>query len=68
MDILEVIEELAQERNVVTYDFYVTVKIETEKALGDIAFKIRSIEGVLDFLTCCARADLVKCTSIFPRA
>ena len=34
------------------YDFYVTVKTETKEKLGDIAFNIRSIEGVLDSLTC----------------
>jgi len=34
------------------YDFYVTVKTETKERLGDTAFKIRSIEGVLDSLTC----------------
>ena len=32
------------------YDFYVTVKTET--TLGDIAFDIRSIDGVIDSLTC----------------
>lgn len=34
------------------YDFYVTVKTETKEMLGDTAFQIRSIEGVLDSLTC----------------
>lgn len=34
------------------YDFYVTVKTETKGMLGDTAFQIRSIEGVLDSLTC----------------
>jgi nitrate reductase NapAB chaperone NapD len=34
------------------YDFYVTVKAETKEMLGDIAFKIRSIDGVIDSLTC----------------
>ncbi len=34
------------------YDFYVTLKTETKKMLGDIAFKIRSIDGVIDSLTC----------------
>ena len=34
------------------YDFYVTIKTETKKMMGDIAFNIRSIEGVIDSLTC----------------
>ncbi len=34
------------------YDFYVTVKTKTKEMLGDIAFQIRSIDGVLDSLTC----------------
>ncbi len=34
------------------YDFYVTVKTETKEKLGDIAFDIRSIDGVIDSLTC----------------
>ena len=34
------------------YDFYVTVKTETKERLGDIAFDIRSIDGVIDSLTC----------------
>ncbi len=34
------------------YDFYVTVKADTKELLGDTAFQIRSIEGVLDSLTC----------------
>jgi nitrate reductase NapAB chaperone NapD len=34
------------------YDFYVTIKTESKETMGDIAFKIRSIDGVLDSLTC----------------
>ena len=34
------------------YDFYATIKTETKERMGDIAFQIRSIEGVLDSLTC----------------
>ncbi len=34
------------------YDFYVTVKAETKEMLGDVAFIIRSIDGVIDSLTC----------------
>ena len=34
------------------YGFYVTVKTETKEKLGDIAFDIRSIDGVIDSLTC----------------
>ena len=34
------------------YDFYATIKTETKEMMGDLAFKIRSIEGVIDSLTC----------------
>jgi hypothetical protein len=34
------------------YDFYVTIKTDTKEMMGDIAFQIRSIEGVIDSLTC----------------
>ena len=34
------------------YDFYVTISTETKEMMGDIAIKIRSIEGVIDSLTC----------------
>ena len=34
------------------YDFYVLLKTDTKEEMGDIAFQIRSIEGVLDSLTC----------------
>jgi DNA-binding Lrp family transcriptional regulator len=34
------------------YDFYARVQTESKAMIGDIAFKIRSIEGVLDSLTC----------------
>ncbi len=34
------------------YDFYVTIKTDTKDLMGDIAFKIRSIDGVIDSLTC----------------
>ena len=34
------------------YDFYVTLKTETKEMLGDTAFQIRSIDGVIDSLTC----------------
>ena len=34
------------------YDFYITIQTDTKETMGDVAFKIRSIEGVLDSLTC----------------
>ncbi len=34
------------------YDFYATVKTETKEEMGDIVYNIRSIDGVLDSLTC----------------
>jgi len=34
------------------YDFYALIKTETKETMGDTALKIRSIEGVLDSLTC----------------
>ena len=34
------------------YDFYVTIKTETKEKMGDIAFQIRSVDGVIDSLTC----------------
>ena len=34
------------------YDFYVTIKTDTKEKMGDIAYTIRSIEGVIDTLTC----------------
>ena len=34
------------------YDFYLTVKTETKEELGDIVYNIRSVDGVLDSLTC----------------
>ena len=34
------------------YDFYVIFSTETKELMGDIAIKIRSIEGVIDSLTC----------------
>ena len=34
------------------YDFYVTIKSDTKKMMSDIAFQIRSIDGVIDSLTC----------------
>ncbi len=34
------------------YDFYVTIKTDTKEMMGDIAFQIRSIDGVVDSLTC----------------
>ena len=46
------------------YDFYVTVKKETKEEMGDIAYQIRSIEGVLDSLTC----YVVSFTDIRPNA
>ncbi len=55
-DILEKLREIqgVSEANLIfgPYDFYVTLKTETKEMLGDIVFKIRSIEGVLDSLTC----------------
>ena len=55
-DILEKLKKIQEisEANLIfgPYNFYVTVKTETKELLGDIAFKIRSIEGVIDSLTC----------------
>ena len=34
------------------YDFYVIFKTEMKEMMGDIALKIRSIDGVIDSLTC----------------
>ncbi len=55
-DILEKLKKIqgVSEANLIfgPYDFYVTLKTETKERLGDTAFKIRSIEGVLDSLTC----------------
>ena len=34
------------------YDFYVIFETETKELMGDIALKIRSIEGVIVSLTC----------------
>jgi DNA-binding Lrp family transcriptional regulator len=34
------------------YDFYVTIKTDTKELMRDIAFQIRSIDGVIDSLTC----------------
>ncbi len=34
------------------YDFYITITTETKEMLSDIAFQIRSIDGVIDSLTC----------------
>ena len=34
------------------YDFYVTVETDTKSRVGDIVWQIRSIEGVLDTITC----------------
>jgi len=55
-DVLEKLKKIqgVSEANLIfgPYDFYVTVKTETKDLLGDTAFQIRSIEGVLDSLTC----------------
>ncbi len=55
-DIIEKIREIqgVNEANLVfgPYDFYVTIKTETKERMRDIAFRIRSIDGVLDSLTC----------------
>ena len=55
-DIIEIIREIqgVNEANLVfvPYDFYVTIKTETKERMRDIAFRIRSIDGVLDSLTC----------------
>ncbi len=55
-DILEKLKKIqgVSEANLIfgPYDFYVTLKTETKEMLGDIAFKIRSIDGVIDSLTC----------------
>ena len=55
-DILEKLRKIegVSEANLIfgPYDFYVTVKVETKELLGDTAFQIRSIDGVIDSLTC----------------
>ena len=55
-DIINKIREIQSvtEANLIfgPYDFYATIKTETKKRMGDIAFQIRSIDGVLDSLTC----------------
>ena len=55
-DILEKLRKIegVSEANLIfgPYDFYVTVKADTKEMLGDTAFQIRSIDGVIDSLTC----------------
>ena len=55
-DIIEKIREIqgVGEANLIfgPYDFYSTIKTETKERMGDIAFQIRSIDGVIDSLTC----------------
>jgi nitrate reductase NapAB chaperone NapD len=55
-DILEKLKKIqgVSDANLIygPYDFYVTVKTETKEMLGDTAFQIRSIDGVIDSLTC----------------
>jgi nitrate reductase NapAB chaperone NapD len=34
------------------YDFYIVLKTESKAVMGETVLKIRSIEGVLDSLTC----------------
>jgi len=55
-DIIEKFKDIegVSEANLIfgPYDFYVTIKTETKERVGDIAFRIRSIDGVLDSLTC----------------
>ncbi len=46
------------------YDFYATVKTETKEEMGDIIYKVRSIDGVLDSLTC----NVVSFSDIRPTA
>lgn len=55
-DIIEKIREIqgVSEANLIfgPYDFYSTIKTETKERMGDIAFQIRSIDGIIDSLTC----------------
>ena len=55
-DIIEKIREIpgVGEANLIfgPYDFYSTIKTETKERMGDTAYQIRSIDGVLDSLTC----------------
>ena len=55
-DILEKIKKIkgVNDANLIfgPYDFYVTINTETKEMMGDIAIKIRSIEGIIDSLTC----------------
>jgi nitrate reductase NapAB chaperone NapD len=34
------------------YDFYIMIQTETKEIMGDTSLQIRSIEGVIDSLTC----------------
>jgi hypothetical protein len=34
------------------YDFYVTVETATKSSVGDIVWRIRCLEGILDTITC----------------
>ena len=55
-DILEKLKKIQgiSEANLIfgPYDFYVTLKTDSKDLMGDIAFNIRSIDGVIDSLTC----------------
>ncbi len=46
------------------YDFYITAKTETKELMGDLVYAIRSIDGVLDSLTC----SVVSFSDIRPSA
>ena len=37
-----------------SYDFYTVINTDSKEKLGNISLKIRSIDGVLDTLTCYA--------------
>ena len=46
------------------YDFYILLNTESKKTLGNTSIQIRSIEGVLDTMTC----YVVNFTDIRPEA
>ena len=46
------------------HDFYATIKADTKEAMGDIAFKIRSIDGIFNSMTC----NVVSFADIRPEA
>jgi len=56
VDVLELIKKIEGVANACfifgPYDFYVTVETGSKTRVGEIVWRIRSIEGVLDTITC----------------